>query len=774
MKKGYLITAILTGVAITNINIINYFAISGYASASVEGYKPKENAEKENLTSTKINLPEVQRIKRLIAQSNTDPQKTFKIPKNKFFYSLQFGSFKKKEGAEKFLDKLPPEIKEGAFIYLTDKGFYTVRYGLFDNYELLKEIQQKLPINSTIVKTDITKVSIPKEKIKEEGKEIITKLKKEETKQVKKEDTAEEISFIPEFEEEEIKLFEEEEIKVPFYKKVIGAIFFIPAYMLTHKQRGFWGKVEFTYKIEDYKDPYNKTKRKSFKQYYELNYEGFVYSPRLLTYKLGGSFTREDSDITTQGVKSKSTFKLTGYDIELNFLKASKFPVNIFFRRLQSPLWYTYYGRTSYIERKSDSYGISGHINIVNSNVSYGYSKTKSKSVGLDFSEDRDSEKISFSYGKSWINKGLNISYNKNIDDYIQIYPTSTRKVYQDIDNLLVDYKWRISKKSNLNSNLRYYSNSYSDIKNLTGNVNYLWNPSERLNANFSISANRTESANRQITFISFSENISYSISDNWNMTHSLFLFSSSGSNTDQRIANTGVNLNYHRYISETFSVFTGTGVSAQLESGNINRLGSTVSLSGGLNKSFSFLNSNFSLSGSISQYNTTKKDKSTTYNINERFNAYILNNLTFEHTINYYSQNSKYYQSGGNFTITEYDNIEISNGLRYNKLLGWKGKLSSSLGVRYYSGKKRAERMYPYGNFNLSYRFTRRLLYKMSLDVYRDSFYNANYARLGASIDYRIRSLMFKWDFQYFYEDNENYGKKRNYITEFKVYRAF
>ncbi|MDQ7056822.1 MAG: hypothetical protein Q9M89_10435 [Persephonella sp.] len=581
---------------------------------------------------------------------------------------------------------------------------------------------------------------------------------------------------MPEFEEEEISLFEEEKPKIPLYKKIIGAVFFVPAYMLTHKQRGFWGKVEFTYKMENYKDPYRRTTRRSFRQYYELNYEGYVYSPRLLTYRLGGNFVREDSTQKTGSSKTDSTSKLVGYDIEFNMLKSSRFPINLFARRTQSPLWYTYYDRTSYIERKTDAYGLFGSVRLINSNVNYSYRKSKSKSTGIDFSEDRKSEEFSLSYGKNWINKALNIAYKKNIDDYIQRYPniSSYRKVYQDINNFNMDYRWRISKKSNLNSNLRYYSNSYSDIKNLTGNINYMWMPSEKLTANFGLSATRSDSRDYQLTFFSFNENMAYVINENWNLNHNLILFTSSGTNADQKLLNTGVNITYNKYLSETFSVFGGTGLSGQIESGNINRVGGTVSVNGGINKRFSFLDSDFTLSGSASEYNSSKNDKSTTYNINERFNAYLLNNLRFEHSINYYYQDSKYYRPSGGFTQTNYDNLEISNALRYRKLLGWNGRLSSVIGMKYYYGKNRPERMYPYANMNLSYKITRRLLYRLSLDVHRDSYYNTNYATLSTGIDYRIRSLFFKWDFQYFYEDNENYGKRHNYITQFKVYRVF
>ncbi len=74
----------------------------------------------------------------------------------------------------------------------------------------------------------------------------------------------------------------------------------------------------------------------------------------------------------------------------------------------------------------------------------------------------------------------------------------------------------------------------------------------------------------------------------------------------------------------------------------------------------------------------------------------------------------------------------------------------------------------------SVNYKFTRNLLYKLSIDLHRDSYYNTNYATLNTGINYKYRSLYFKWDLQYYYEDNDNYGKRHNYVTTFKVYRVF
>jgi len=787
-KKKYLLTALITGVAIVDVKTLHYF--DSYASADIKTYEKKIEKNTSNQSNLSNSSPdpvpkEVYRIKTLIAQATqTDKQKqqSFKEEVKTEYYSLQFGAFKKKENAERFLKSLPEEIRENAFIYKTEKGFYTVRYGFFDDYQLLKEIQKKIPINSIIVKTQTSKLldqQVVKTTIKETKKtpkkEKVEKTAKKK-KQAEKTQPEEEktVVIIPEFEEEEINLFEEEKPQIPLYKKIAGAIFFIPAYMLTHKERGFWGKVEFSYSIQNYKYK-NTVTRKSFRQYYELNYNGYIYSTRLLSYILDVNFTREDSTVDNSINKNNSKLELLGYGIRMNILRGSRIPVNLFFRKTESPLWYTYYDRTYYTDRKSKIYGISGSTRIFNSNINYGYTHKKTKTEGLDFSEDRKSEDFLLSFSKNLINKSIDATYNKRIDDYTQTYMATgtVRDVNQDIDQLNINYRWRLSKKSNIRANTRYYSNNYSDNKNLSTRVDYNLQHSQKLNLGMGMSASYTEATNTENYFLSFNESLSYFLNKNWNLAHNSLLFFSGGT-TEQSILNTGVSVGYNKNLSEKLSVSAGTGTSVQVETGNTERVGGTLSGSLGLNKRFDFLQSNFNISTSVSQYKSSKKDTSTTFNAYERFSASLTQNLRFEHNISYYSQKSKYYTSEGNYSETDYDNVEISNVLRYKRALGWKGKMSLVAGFKYYYGTNRAERTYPYGNLNVSYKFTRRLLSNLNIDVHRDTYYNATYYNISSNIDYKIRSIFVKFDLRYYIEDSDVYGKRENYVTLLKIYRVF
>ncbi|WP_457621611.1 SPOR domain-containing protein [Persephonella sp.] len=878
MKRRYLITALVSAATLASIEILSEYSIdfetfSSYREAKeyIEKLPPifrdsldlvKNEDGNYSIRYTLFNHKAFKTLLPLglkVASAQSEAQ-VFQA-KEEYLYSLQLASFKRKESAEKFLEKLPPEIRENAFIYKTNSGYYTVRYGMFDSYKLIKEVQKTFPLESILVKSLISKVaeykrkkaeseaktaekplekkeeakkeetkietvtpSVPtppstvtvtpetaepsvsaetgtetavavskkeekkeepiSEKIEEEVAKEVQQLTPEETPAEKpvKEVTDKELEETPaldiaEFEEEEeLTLFEEEKIEIPLYKKILGGLLFIPAYMWTHKQRGFWGKIEFTYKRESYKDQYRKTTRDSFKQYYELNYDGFIYSPRLLTYKLGVSFLKEDSNINTGTYESKSTSKLIGYDIDMQLLKSSRFPINIFAKKTQSPLWYTYYDRTSYIERTSNSYGIFGSVNLETSRVSYGYKNTKADSVGLDFQEYRRTKEYMLSYGKTEANQSINITYQKNIDDYIQKYLTidSYRTVYQDINNLKIDYNYKPSKTAQMRAFARYYTNSYTNLKDYSGNVNFSWTPSDKLFANVSLNLSRNESSFSDITYITFNENVSYIMNENWNMTHNLLLFVSRSSTGDVNLANTGVNFNYNRQISDTLNIFGGFGVSGQLESNRVDRYGGTLSVNAGLGKKFSFLDTQFTLSGSGSTYRSSKDDSSDTYSLNERFVSNISRSLKFEHYTTYYYQDSKYYVKDNEFSRTSYENFETSNSIRYYTKLGWKGVFGSGAGFKYYKGKNRKERFYPFGNINLTYKFTRRLLYKFSLDVYRDTYYNKNYAVAKTGVDYRIRSLYFNWNLQYYYEDSDYYGKRRNYVTYLKVYRPF
>ena len=80
-------------------------------------------------------------------------------------YSIQLGAFSKKENAERFIKKLPPDIKRKAFIYINERGFYSVRIGKAKSQKDLIEIKKNLKkyrIKGFISKTIVAKKEKPK------------------------------------------------------------------------------------------------------------------------------------------------------------------------------------------------------------------------------------------------------------------------------------------------------------------------------------------------------------------------------------------------------------------------------------------------------------------------------------------------------------------------------------------------------------------------------------------------------------------------------------
>jgi len=89
-------------------------------------------------------------------------------------YSVQIGAFSKKENADRKLKSLPKELKKQAFVYINEKGFYTVRLGkaksqrdLIDIKRLLKKYRIRGFISKTIVAKKVNakpiKVSLKRE-----------------------------------------------------------------------------------------------------------------------------------------------------------------------------------------------------------------------------------------------------------------------------------------------------------------------------------------------------------------------------------------------------------------------------------------------------------------------------------------------------------------------------------------------------------------------------------------------------------------------------------
>ncbi len=100
-------------------------------------------------------------------------------------YSIQLGAFSKKENAERALRSLPEELKKEAFIYVNEKGFYTLRVGKAKSYKdllkekaLLKRYKIKGFVSKTLIakeeKKTIQKVSYKKHKTKKVDEKVST------------------------------------------------------------------------------------------------------------------------------------------------------------------------------------------------------------------------------------------------------------------------------------------------------------------------------------------------------------------------------------------------------------------------------------------------------------------------------------------------------------------------------------------------------------------------------------------------------------------------
>ncbi len=87
----------------------------------------------------------------------------FPLVANAKFYSVQLATFFKKDQAERFLRELPPALKNKAFIYRTDRGFFTVRVWIGRR---VKDLKKKVGLLLNLGIRDFSFVEVDVKKLK--------------------------------------------------------------------------------------------------------------------------------------------------------------------------------------------------------------------------------------------------------------------------------------------------------------------------------------------------------------------------------------------------------------------------------------------------------------------------------------------------------------------------------------------------------------------------------------------------------------------------------
>lgn len=255
---------------------------------------------------------------------------------------------------------------------------------------------------------------------------------------------------------------------------------------------GFSGLIELTYKKDIFKDPIADSSNTSFIQQYKLQYRSFIYNPKMVTYSIGGLFSKEDTD--TEGARyvggrAVNTKKMD-YNFMIEALKGSRYPFTIYKDRFESPSWTIQPDLSVLTKQEIDKYGLFGNvlnINVLNQkgiNLRYDFHQDSIKTTGL-INEDRLNRSYLIGADKRSANEIIDISSN---------YQNNEDRITHDIEKI-VDHKvfvWlKPSSVLDIMVDTESNDNSLTQLNNLSTVVKLYYVPSGNFNSNISIYGNK-------------------------------------------------------------------------------------------------------------------------------------------------------------------------------------------------------------------------------------------------------------------------------------------
>ncbi len=564
------------------------------------------------------------------------------------------------------------------------------------------------------------------------------------------------------------------------------AAFILPATLNADYTRGVYGKLEYVLMHDNISDKYNSTDRKSFVQNYQIGYEKYIYSPRLLTYDLGLSFYIDNStsDITNGNstTKSKNETKHTNYKAYLHFIKESNYPFTIYYEKIDSPLWSTAPSGTTLVTYKTNKTGIYGRTKLKAFNLHYEYRQADTEKTESFAYETGNNKRFAIGLDKQFDeNRTVTLNYSHEMRDY---YRTDRGLGYTDswndvIDTANVAYSWIISETLNMSAYANYLKNDYLNYEDLTGTVSLGWRPNKKHSENLSFTADNTKTKSGTNNFYSLSESGSYKVTDNFSTNHNFQAYNASGDLYNLTLFSATFGTNYLKQFSQTFNASFGASVTGRSETYDYSDENVSIqdrnmlsyNLSSSLSKSFKEERSNISAGVSYYQLISTTSDATQRITMNAGYNKSFTDQLKY--ILKFYStyDNNTYTSADGNETQRTTKIFSADTSLDYWRAVGYNGKMTLKAGVMYSAGTY-ISRVNPYGTFSFFYMLRRDLMFKTLARVSTDTGYDVTSYTGTADLIYRIRKVEMRTGMQWSRQTGGSFGYRNHMNYYFRISR--
>jgi len=518
-----------------------------------------------------------------------------------------------------------------------------------------------------------------------------------------------------------------------------------------YQDKGINGRLGFLYEDENYNLRGLVNEQKKFTQEYELNYEGNIYNPNLLEYRISTLLRFDNTKQKTGESDGKTDLRSRDYRIDADFIKNSNFPFKIYYTSSNRPTSTIYADTAINLLSQVNNYGLTGLVKLDRLQFDYEVSKDTS----TDEDDKRFLERTITKYGGT-------VRY-KNRDDNIQFRAlhtqTDSRTITLDTagsqndsdDTLGLSYGTKISKTLRLSSSLGYSKTTIGDGTISNAGVNLNWKPSSDYDGTLAISFSRVDfylsdelnssssqkSLSRTDT-LNINQNLNYRPTKELSFSQGIDYFSNKQTTNDTETASLNLDANYiynNQLTSERALDFSSSLSSIMQNSKNRDTNGTVDSTREsmyymrakvGISEKLPSINSRLGIG---TRYNGTRTSKVSVDEYGADFS--LLSRLgIFSNSLR-----ANYTLSGVVTTISYGDTINFA------ARVGYRGYLSG--GVSYNTtetsgSKSDTKSQLCKADLNFRYRFFRKLMFSTGANISKDLGYNTLVYGGNSKLEYK------------------------------------
>jgi hypothetical protein len=404
--------------------------------------------------------------------------------------------------------------------------------------------------------------------------------------------------------------------------------------------------------------------------------------------------------------------------------------------------------------------------------------------------ETRNNKDYMLSIYKSFNSGTLSAVYNDRFRDYLREdrYYNSTQDWSDHSRDTRINSTWNIDKTLRLGSSLSYFDNSMSDMKNISGNVNLNWHPTDRYTAGADLSVNRMSAGGYGSDTLMFGGNSSYQMTPEFSTTQNISLSRISGDYTEQTMGALMLGGHYVKSLENGLILTTGVDLMGKSEQNSVasdynltmpDRKSYSYTVSQGASKAIESINSR--VSGNISYYDswTTLDETTNRLSANMMLSAMIRHNITYTLSGYYFKEESQYFSSlDESITERNAQALTVDNIMRYWQNISYDGKLSLGGGVSYTVSKsdqsERLTRVFPHLDGSFTYRFFQTLLLDSTISASQDSVSDLTNYSAYLGLNYTLRKIMMSFGTRYLLQTGGSLQERTQSSAFFKVSRTF